>query len=96
MRGVLQNRGLRLLLVAVAFTGTGVAQADALNDTFSLSLGTFAVNTNTTVRHMPWKNFGIGAGWNEFVTNLNVSGPACNGNMRWKYGGLRLFLRASF
>ncbi len=51
---------------------------------------------NASVFYMPWKNFGFGAGWNEFRTNVNISNTAYDGNLTWKYGGVRLFFRASY
>jgi hypothetical protein len=73
--------------------------ADALFQFFALKFDQFDGNLqdyNLSLVYMPWKNFGIGAGWNEFVTNLDVSAGGFSGNLRWRYGGLRLFLRASF
>ena len=49
-----------------------------------------------TVFYMPWKNFGFGAGWNESRTNVNVSSTGYDGNLTWRYGGARLFFRASY
>jgi hypothetical protein len=49
-----------------------------------------------TVFYMPWKNFGFGAGWNESRTNVNVSSTGYEGNLTWRYGGARLFFRASY
>jgi hypothetical protein len=45
---------------------------------------------------MPLTHVGIGAGYNEFVTRLDVSADQFNGNMRWRYGGARIFVTASF
>ncbi len=45
---------------------------------------------------MPWKHFGIGAGYNHFVTRVDVSSDRFNGDMRWTYGGARVFVTASF
>jgi hypothetical protein len=49
-----------------------------------------------TVFYMPWKHFGFGAGWNEFRTNVSISTLAYEGNLSWRYGGVRLFFRASY
>jgi hypothetical protein len=46
--------------------------------------------------YMPWKNFGAGAGWNEFITHLNVDSSSFDGHLSWRYGGARLFFRLSF
>jgi hypothetical protein len=45
---------------------------------------------------MPWKHVGIGAGYNEFVTRLDVSANQFSGRLRWRYGGARIFVTASF
>jgi hypothetical protein len=45
---------------------------------------------------MPWKHFGIGAGYNQFVTRVDVSSATFNGDLRWTYGGARVFITASF
>jgi hypothetical protein len=45
---------------------------------------------------MPLKHFGIGAGYNHFVTRVDVSSTNFTGNLRWTYGGARVFITASF
>jgi hypothetical protein len=45
---------------------------------------------------MPFKHFGIGAGYNQFVTRVDVSSANFSGNLRWTYGGARLFITGSF
>ncbi|MEJ1963789.1 MAG: hypothetical protein WDO56_20395 [Gammaproteobacteria bacterium] len=45
---------------------------------------------------MPLKHFGIGAGYNEFVTRIDVSADRFNGNLRWRYGGARIFVVGSW
>lgn len=44
----------------------------------------------------PLKHFGIGAGYNEFVTRLDVSADRFDGHLRWRYGGARIFIIGSF
>jgi hypothetical protein len=41
-------------------------------------------------------HFGIGAGWNSFVTKVDVNGGQFDGSLRWAYGGARIFVTASF
>jgi len=41
-------------------------------------------------------HFGFGAGWNSFVTKVDVSGNRFDGSLRWAYGGMRIFVIASF
>ena len=42
------------------------------------------------------KHWGFGAGWNSFVTKLDVNGTNFDGSLRWSYGGARVFVNASF
>jgi hypothetical protein len=44
----------------------------------------------------PFKHFGFGVGYNEFVTRLDVAADRFNGNLRWRYGGARIFVAGSF
>ena len=45
---------------------------------------------------MPFKHVGIGAGYNEFVTRVDVDAADFTGRLRWRYSGARLFINASF
>ena len=72
---------------------------DALFQFFALKFEQYDGNLqdyNATVFYMPWKNFGFGAGWNQFRTHVNVDSASYDGNLAWRYGGLRLFFRASY
>jgi hypothetical protein len=72
---------------------------DAMFQFFSLKFDQYDGNLQdytATVFYMPWKHCGFGAGWNEFRTNLNISNSAYDGNLTWRYGGARLFFRASY
>ena len=42
------------------------------------------------------KHWGVGAGWNTFITKLDVNGSRFDGSLRWSYGGSKLFVTASF
>jgi hypothetical protein len=42
------------------------------------------------------KHWGVGGGWNSFVTKVDVSGGKFDGSLRWAYGGARIFVSASF
>ena len=49
---------------------------DAMFQFFALKYQQYDGNLqdyNASVFYMPWKNFGFGAGWNEFRTNVNIS-----------------------
>ena len=45
---------------------------------------------------MPFEHVGIGAGYNRFVTRVDVDADQFNGTLRWRYGGARIFLVATF
>jgi hypothetical protein len=42
------------------------------------------------------KHVGVGVGYNEFVTRVDVSDDQFDGRLRWRYGGVRVFVTASF
>ena len=42
------------------------------------------------------EHWGVGAGWNQFRTKLEVDGDRFDGELTWKYGGARIFVTASF
>jgi hypothetical protein len=72
---------------------------DAMFQFFALKFDQYDGNLQdytATVFYMRWKHFGFGAGWNEFRTNVNISNSAYNGSLTWRYGGVRLFFRASY
>lgn len=72
---------------------------DAMFQFFALKFDQYDGNLQdytASVFYMPWKNFGFGAGWNEFRTNVNVSNASYDGNLTWRYGGARIFFRASY
>lgn len=43
-----------------------------------------------------FKHVGLGVGYNEFVTRLDVSDTRFDGRLRWEYGGMRIFVTGSF
>ncbi len=51
---------------------------------------------NVTLVWMPLDHFGLGAGYNEFITHVDVSADQFNGGLRWRYSGARIFVNASF
>jgi hypothetical protein len=72
---------------------------DAMFQFFALKFEHYDGNLqdyNATVFYMPWKNFGFGLGWNEFRTSVNVDNASYDGHLNWRYGGVRLFFRASY
>lgn len=42
------------------------------------------------------EHWGVGAGWNQFRTKLEVDGDRFDGELKWEYGGARIFLTGSF
>ena len=72
---------------------------DAMFQFFALKYQQYDGNLqdyNATVYYMPWKNFGFGAGWNEFRTSVNIDNASYDGHLTWRYGGARLFFKASY
>ena len=45
---------------------------------------------------MPWRNVGIGLGYNRFVTRLDVTKNSLDGRLRFGYGGLMAFVNIGF
>ena len=72
---------------------------DAMFQFFALKYQQYDGNLqdyNATVYYMPWKHFGFGAGWNEFRTSVNIDNAGYDGHLAWRYGGARLFFKASY
>jgi hypothetical protein len=72
---------------------------DALAQFFKITINPFSGDLedyNVSLVYMPWKNFGAGLGWNEFITHLDVNSSSFDGRLSWRYGGARLFVRLSF
>lgn len=72
---------------------------DAMVQYFSVSFEEYDGSLTDYSASAVWqfsKHLGAGVGWNEFVTRVDVDGDRFNGHLRWKYGGLRAFLIASF
>jgi len=72
---------------------------DALVELFELKVDQFDGNLqeyNASIVYMPWKSLGIGAGWNAFVTHVNVDQNSFSGNLYWRYSGLRVYVRFSY
>jgi hypothetical protein len=72
---------------------------DAMIQYFSISYDVYDGSVTDYTASAVWqfsKHFGIGAGWNNFVTKVDVDGDSFNGRLRWRYGGARIFVTASF
>jgi len=52
---------------------------------------------NYTVHYIfqPWKNVGLGFGWNTFITAVNVESTHFNGRLQYQYGGLQVFVKVA-
>jgi hypothetical protein len=48
------------------------------------------------VTRMFGQHFGVGAGWNQFVTSIGVDKARFDGEIKWRYSGALIFLTASF
>jgi hypothetical protein len=72
---------------------------DAMIQYFSISYDVYDGRVTDYTASAVWqfsKHWGVGAGWNNFITNVEVDGDNFNGHLRWKYGGARIFVTASF
>ncbi|MEY2854407.1 MAG: hypothetical protein RL030_1539 [Pseudomonadota bacterium] len=48
------------------------------------------------VTYMPGRHWGVGAGYNRFVTTVGVNKNAFDGQLKWNYSGAQVFVTASF
>jgi hypothetical protein len=73
--------------------------ADAQAQFFRLSVDPYRgrlEDYTASIVWTPFKHVGFGVGYNEFVTRLDVDANRFNGELRWRYGGARIFATASF
>jgi hypothetical protein len=73
--------------------------ADAQAQFFKISVSPYDGRLEDYAASLVWqplRHVAFGAGYNEFVTRLEVSGSRFKGDMRWRYGGARVFITASF
>lgn len=54
------------------------------------------IDLRAGVNWMFTDHFGIGAGWNRFSTDVDVSKERFNGSLDWKYSGAQIYVTASF
>jgi len=47
------------------------------------------------VTRMFGEHFGVGAGWNQFVTRVNIDKVSFDGALRWRYSGAMLYVMAA-
>jgi hypothetical protein len=72
---------------------------DAMAQYFSISFDQYDGSVTDLTASAVWqfsKHVGVGAGWNNFITKVDVDGDNFHGMLRWKYGGARIFVTASF
>jgi len=72
---------------------------DAMIQYFQISFDQYDGSVTDYTASAVWqfsKHVGVGAGWNNFITKVDVDGDNFNGMLRWKYGGARIFVTASF
>ena len=72
---------------------------DAMVQYFQISFDQYDGSVTDLTASAVWqftKHFGVGAGWNNFITKVDVDGDNFHGMLRWKYGGARIFVTASF
>jgi hypothetical protein len=53
-------------------------------------------DVNASFVWQAFEHWGFGVGYNTFTTRLDVDGDNFHGSMKWRYGGARLFVIASF
>jgi hypothetical protein len=73
--------------------------ADAQAQFFKISISPYDGSISDYMAALVWQPFrhlAFGAGYNYFQTRLNVNGDRFDGQMRWNYGGARVFINASF
>lgn len=73
--------------------------ADLMGQYFQISLDPYdgrISDYNVAVVWQAFPHVGFGIGYNEFETRVDVSGSRFDGRLRWRYGGARLFVTASF
>jgi hypothetical protein len=72
---------------------------DVLAEFFGLKVNPYdgtLQNYNVSVAWVPSKHWGAGLGWNEFIFHAGVDGNSFNGNLSWRYGGLRAFVKFEY
>ena len=72
---------------------------DALVELFGIKVNPYdgtLQNYNLSVTWLPSKHWGAGIGWNEFIFHAGVDSNSFNGNMSWRYGGLRAFVKFEY
>ena len=72
---------------------------DVLAELFGLKVNPYdgtLQNYNVSVAWVPTKHWGAGIGWNEFIFHAGVDADSFHGNMSWKYGGLRAFVKFEY
>lgn len=66
---------------------------------FSISFDPYDGSVTDLTASVVWQatdHFAFGAGWNQFRTKVEVDGDNFDGELKWKYGGARIFVTASF
>ena len=72
---------------------------DAMAQFFKISYDVYDGSVTDLTASAVWQfsqHWGVGAGWNNFITKVDVSGDKFDGSLRWRYGGARIFITASF
>ena len=72
---------------------------DAMIQYFSISYDVYDGRVTDYTASVVWqfsKHWALGGGWNNFITNVEVDGDNFDGHLRWRYGGARIFVNASF
>jgi hypothetical protein len=51
---------------------------------------------NASIVWQAFQHVGFGVGYNDFTTRVDVDGDNFQGRLKWRYGGARIFVTASF
>jgi hypothetical protein len=72
---------------------------DAQAQYFQLKIDNIDGNVTDLRAGLTWmfaRHFGLGAGYNRFVTDVGVDRTAFNGDLKWHYSGAQIFVTGTF
>ena len=72
---------------------------DGEGQLFKVSISPYNGSLQDYTGSVVWQmfsHFGVGAGYDEFISHAAVNSDTFHGDLRWSYGGPRLYFRGSF
>jgi len=93
------NGPLPVLGLDAVWRLTETLHIDAQAQFFKISISPYdgrLENYNASLVWQPIAYIGIGAGYDYFLTRVDVDGSHFDGSLKWRYGGARVFIHASF